>query len=66
MVHVFDSEEDREQVQYEMSQVEGYKRTFLSGITPPTTQIIRRKFLKTRSNKPKPVCTESEVFGWSG
>lgn len=55
MVHVFETEEDREHVQYDMSQVEGYKRTFLSGITPPTTQIIRRKFMKTRSKKPKPV-----------
>jgi len=54
MVHVFETEEERDFAHFEINQIEGYKRTFPSGITPPTTQIIRRKFLKTRSTKPEP------------
>ena len=55
MVQVFESEEDRQYVHSEMGRLEGYKRTFLSGVTPPTTQIIRRKFMKTRPTKQKSV-----------
>jgi hypothetical protein len=55
MVQVFDTEEEREFAYYEMCQVEGYRRTYMSGITPPTAQIIKRRFLKTHSVKQKPV-----------
>jgi len=61
MVQVFETEDDREFAHYEMCQTEGYRRTYLSGITPPTTQIIRRRFMKTRSVKPKNREVVSEV-----
>lgn len=62
MIQVFESEDEREFARYEMGQVEGYRRTFLSGITPPTAQIIRRKFMKTRSKKTKPVSVRCGVY----
>lgn len=61
MVQVFETEDDREFAHYEMCQTEGYRRTYLSGITPPTTQIIRRRFMKSRSEKPKSRDVVSEV-----
>lgn len=60
MVQVFETEEEREFAHYEMSQTEGYRRTYLSGITPPTTQIIHRRFMKSRLVKPKNVSLRVE------
>ena len=58
MLQVFASDEDREEVFSQLKQIEGYNCN-PSGLTPPTTNIIKRKYLKTRMHKEKPVrhCT---------
>lgn len=52
MIQVFENEEEREFAHFAMCRLHNYERTFPSGITPPTSQIIQRKFLKTRIEKP--------------
>lgn len=56
---MFDSEEEREKAYIAVNSSEG--KTFSSGITPPTHNIIKRKYAKTRIQKPHPVQIERSL-----
>ena len=54
MLQVFETEEDREDMYAQLKLIEGYNCN-PSGLTPPTKDIIKRKYLKTRMHKERPV-----------
>lgn len=54
MLQVFSDDESREEIHSQLKLIEGYN-CYPSGLTPPTKNIIKRKFLKTRLHKERPV-----------
>ena len=54
MLQVFEDDEAREKVFAELKLIEGYN-CYPSGLTPPTKDIIKRKYLKTKIHKDRPV-----------
>ena len=57
MLQVFASDEDRQEVYSQLKLIEGYNCR-PSGLTPPTKNIIKRKYVKTRMHKERPVMND--------
>jgi TATA-binding protein-associated factor Taf7 len=58
MLHVFstDAEREAEFTSLQTEAPEGYAYVLPSGLTPPTKNIIKRKFTRTTEYKPPEVC----------
>lgn len=54
MMQVFASDADRDEVYGQLKLIEGYNCS-PSGLTPPTKNIIKRKYIQTRMHKERPV-----------
>ena len=54
MIQVFATDEDREEVHGQLKLIEGYN-CLSSGLTPPTANIVQRKYIKTRMHRERPV-----------
>lgn len=64
MLQVFANDADREEVYGQLKQIEGYNCS-PSGLTPPTSNIIKRKYLKTRMHKERPVNSCAVACVWT-
>lgn len=54
MLQVFHTNEERERCYQDLIKNSMGQKCFPSGITPPTIDIIKKKFSKTRREKPQP------------
>jgi hypothetical protein len=58
MLHVFSTDEEREAefMSLQTDMPEGYAHVLPSGLTPPTRNIVKRRFTRTTEYKPPEVC----------